>query len=369
MDLYMAPMEGVTGYIYRNTHHAFFSGQDKIIDKYFTPFVVATYTRKLKSRERIDILPENNRGLNGEMHVVPQILTNRSDEMLHMACVMAGMGYREINLNLGCPVRTVTSKGKGSGFLQYPEALSRFLDEVYSELDRKAASGGEALRLSVKTRIGFENPEEAAALMKIFSQFPVSELIIHPRTTKEGYAGFPHVDVFADIFREYAGRMRLIYNGNIFSGHDYALITSLMPSLSGVMLGRGLISDPGLARFIRTGNAITAEELRTFCQALLDAYKEEYLTPGRGSAGEQVLVNRMKELWFYMGNLFSGSRSLVAGTKAPEGEKKPGVYGDFSLHIKNVRKAGNVREYESAVRMLFANCPITGCADGLKDPS
>ena len=158
---YLAPMEGITTYVYRNAQAAVYGA----LDKYFTPFLEPHEKRSFKKRELQEILQENNRGL----LVVPQILTNRAEGFLELAASLQEFGYREINLNLGCPSRTVVSKGKGSGFLAFPEELDRFFDAVFSELDRKQGGGGR-LRISVKTRLGMERPEEFPRLLEIFNR-------------------------------------------------------------------------------------------------------------------------------------------------------------------------------------------------------
>ena len=105
MKYYLAPMEGITGYIYRNAYEKFFHN----IDKYFTPFIVPNQSRSLKTKELRDILPENNQGMN----IVPQILTNDSEGFIVTAKKLKQLGYNEVNLNLGCPAGTVVSKNRG----------------------------------------------------------------------------------------------------------------------------------------------------------------------------------------------------------------------------------------------------------------
>ena len=95
MKYYMAPMEGLTGYIYRNAYHACYHP----MDKYFTPFLSPKANSSLSFRELNDILPEHNQG----MYVVPQILTNQAEDFIRTAKELQEYGYSEINLNLGCP--------------------------------------------------------------------------------------------------------------------------------------------------------------------------------------------------------------------------------------------------------------------------
>ena len=188
MNYYFAPMEGVTGYVYRNAHHAIFPG----IDKYFTPFVSPNQNRCFTPREKRDILPENNRGI----CVVPQILTNRSDYFLRTMKELAAFGYQEVNLNLGCPSGTVVSKGKGAGFLEDADKLDAFFDEVFQKADL------EKMKISVKTRIGIEDAEEFEDLQKVFQRYPFAEVIVHPRVRSDFYKNQPDRQVFGAFLKE-----------------------------------------------------------------------------------------------------------------------------------------------------------------------
>lgn len=139
MDYLFAPMEGITGYVFRNAHHRHFHG----IKTYYTPFISPNQTRKFTPRELNDVRPEHNEGV----PVIPQILTNKADDFLWAAGRLKELGYTEVNLNLGCPSGTVVAKKRGSGFLEYPMELDEFLYQVYDGL---AKVGKE---LSVKTRL------------------------------------------------------------------------------------------------------------------------------------------------------------------------------------------------------------------------
>ena len=202
MKFYLAPLEGITTYIYRNAYHHTFLP----MDKYFTPFLVPRQKRSFSSRERNDILPEHNQGL----FVVPQLLTNKAKDFIQAAQVLAEYGYEEVNLNLGCPSGTVTAKGKGAGFLARPAELDQFLEEIFSSLTQ---------RISIKARIGMEDPQEFGALLKIFNQYPLEELIIHPRVREDFYKNPPNLQVFGEALRESAHLV--CYNGNLFSRQDF----------------------------------------------------------------------------------------------------------------------------------------------------
>lgn len=217
MKYYMAPMEGLTGYVYRNAYHKFF----RPMDRYFTPFIA---NRKMSSGEIRDLLPEHNEG----MHVVPQILTNRSADFLAVAKEIAQYGYDTVNLNVGCPSGTVVAKGRGAGLLEDPETLDRFLYEIFAGYDG---------RISVKTRIGMEDEEEWKDILAVYEKYPLEELIIHPRVRRDFYKGKPRLDAFSYAMEE-SGH-RLCYNGDICSAEDLQDREGAFPGLGSRHAGTG----------------------------------------------------------------------------------------------------------------------------------
>ena len=202
MKYYLAPMEGITGFIYRNAYEKFFGN----IDKYFTPFIVPTSSKSFKTKELRDVLPENN----GDLNIVPQILTNDFEGFINTSRKLQQLGYNEINLNLGCPSGTVVSKNRGSGFLAKREELDKFLNDIFKINNMK---------ISVKTRIGKDSPEEFYELIKIYNKYPMEELIIHPRTREDFYGNKPNLEVFKDALS--LSTNQVCYNGDIFAVEDY----------------------------------------------------------------------------------------------------------------------------------------------------
>ena len=198
MRRYAAPMEGITGYVYRNAHHRVFGG----VDRYFTPFLSPGKKRGLRSRELNDVLPEHNEGV----PVVPQILTNDWEDFLHTAEILREFGYEEVNLNLGCPSGTVAAKKRGAGFLGYPEELDLFLGRIFDGTD---------MGISVKTRIGVERPEEFERLLAIYRKYPLRELIVHPRVLRDGYGNTPNLPAFLQALED--SPFPVCYNGDLFS--------------------------------------------------------------------------------------------------------------------------------------------------------
>lgn len=306
MELYFAPFEGISGYIYRNALHRHF-GQ---IDKFFLPFILPNQFGKLSYKEKNDILPEHNEG----MTAVPQILTNTSDDFLCTAKILEDYGYDEINLNLGCPSRTVVTKGRGAGFLGEPEKLDRFLDEIFDKI---------TMKVSLKTRIGLYDAEEFDYILDIFNKYPVSELIVHPRLQKDMYKSTPDLETFETVLEK--SKLSVCYNGDIFTKEDYDKFKERFPNVDKIMLGRGMLINPGLAREIRTGIKTDKMTLRAFHDEILEEYKKVLF-------GEKTVLFKMKEFWFYVGDLFI----------------------DSGKYIKKIRKSEKIAVYESVVEQLFA---------------
>lgn len=305
MKFYFAPMEGVTGYVYRNAHTALFHN----VDKYFMPFIAAKQNGGLMTRELHDILPENNQGA----IIIPQILTNSATDFIRTANQLKEFGYDEVNLNLGCPSGTVVSKKKGSGFLAHQEELNQFLAEIFREVDMK---------ISIKTRHGRDSHEEFYDLIQLYNQYPMEELIIHPRIQKDMYKNTPNMEVFLDACK--VSKNKICYNGDIFTAEDYKRVMEQCESIDRVMLGRGLIANPGLITEIVTGQPVDKAVLKEFHDRVYAQYQVVL-------SGERNVLFKMKELWFYMIHIFS----------------------DYDKYAKKIRKSQRLADYEEAVNSLF----------------
>lgn len=304
MKLYMAPLEGLTIHTYRNAFAKYYGGADKL----FTPFIAAEGSRKMKKREINDILPNNNRGL----YIVPQIISNNSDNFIKFAEILKEYGYNEVNLNMGCPSGTVVSKGKGAGLLKDKAKLKEFLDRIYS--------GIPDMNVSVKTRIGINEPEEIEELMDIFNRFPVYELIIHPRVREDYYNGKPHMEEFMYALKK--SRNPVCYNGDINTPEDYAELTRKCGDIP-VMFGRGLIRNPSLLNIIRHGNDCMTDKLTL--KSFHDDIYNEYCDT---MPGETVVIYKMKEIWHYMIDLFEENAGYIRMLKKSHNLVQYKVFAD-----------------------------------------
>lgn len=311
MEFYFAPFEGITGYIYRNAYAELFEEKP---EKFFTPFIAVNIQGMTRHREMADISPENNKGL----YIVPQLLGNSGKALVACIKQLEQLGYREVNLNIGCPYGTVVCKKKGAGLLAEPELLNKVLEEVYAR---------SPIAVSVKTRVGMESPEEWADILEIYNQYPLSELIIHPRVRADFYKNKPNMGTYRLALKN--SRAKVCYNGDIFTLSDYERLIENCPKTERIMLGRGMLCNPALLSQIKGSGQLTTERIRAFHDRLYEDYRA--VIPG-----DINTLFKMKELWNYMQYLF-------------ENREK---------YIKKIRKAQRAAEYESAVRTLFAECGI-----------
>lgn len=307
MQIYLAPLEGITGYIYRNAFNKYYGG----VDKYFTPFLA---NRNMNHKEMSDVSPEHNR----EINLVPQILANQAEVFLTIEEKLEDLGYKEVNLNLGCPVGTVVSKKRGSGFLSIPDQLDAFLEEIFEK---------SKLPISIKTRIGVEKEEEWEKILPIYEKYPLTELIVHPRLQKEMYKGKVHFDTYLQTCEEW--KLPLCYNGDITDRESFL---NFEKQASGhtfdcIMIGRGAIANPGLARLLRDGENGIADEAKVF-KAFHDEIYEGYIEV---MSGEMPVLFKMKELWAFMGPFRNVSEK----------------------DMKKIRKAKSLAEYKSIVERIL----------------
>ena len=303
---YMAPLESVTTWIYRQAHAKIYGR----LDKYFIPFLEPHEKRDFKTRELQEILPEHNENI----YAVPQILTNRSEGFIKLAKALKDWGYEEVNLNLGCPSKTVVTKGKGSEFLAKPEELERFLTEIFDALS------GE-VKISVKTRIGKENPEEFPALLELFNKYPMEELIIHPRVQKDGYGNVPRLELYE--LAEKQSVNPLCYNGNLYTREQIRNFAERFPGTERLMFGRGFLRDPGLLYNEEKDPKDIFEKFWAFHDLVYEGYQERNM-------GDRNVLFKMKELWSYQVYQFSEPERL----------------------FKTFKKVQDCNEYEQMIRNL-----------------
>lgn len=305
MNYYFAPLEGITDLTYRTTHSKYFSG----VDRYYMPFLSPTQNHCLTKKEQRE-LPE---AASLSCDTVPQILTKSAEDFLWAAQCCADRGYSQVNLNMGCPSGTVVTKGKGSGMLRDRDTLQNFLDKIFTDCP---------LAISVKTRIGLQIPDEFPPILELINSYPFAEVIIHPRVQKAFYKGTVHMDAFRYAVRQC--KHPLCYNGDICSTEDIHYIQEEFPEIEGIMIGRGLITDPGML----CGGTARAT-VYSFHEELFDEYCRVF-------ANTHNAMCRMKEIWSMLIKLFENS----------------------DAYSKKLRKTNDYDTFRSIAREVLLTLPL-----------
>ena len=321
--LSLAPFQGITDAVYRNLYKKYFSG----IDKFYTPFFTGIHkdnSRSLRGEE-IDI------NFNDVNTLTPQILGNDADEIIRFANQCQAMGYKEINLNMGCPFPRVANKVRGCGLMAEPQKVREIFDKVFNNIE---------IKFSLKCRLGYFKDTEIDELIDSFNTYPFSEIIIHPRIGKQLYTGSADIDRFAEIAPLI--KRPLVYNGDIFSVEDYKRISEkLNPSspvetygrmsseykVSMFMLGRGLLTNPFLADEIKGVTYDYEEKKKKLHHFVVSLYLERL----RHAGGSPKIIGCMKELWSYMMNSFEEPQNIW----------------------RKVKKINNLEIYEETVELIF----------------
>ena len=316
-------MEGITLYPLRNIHNSMFGDS---IDRYYTPFITATHNFHFKKREKRDALFENSPAFeNDKDRICAQIMAGRPDTFLWAAVEMKKLGYQEVNLNLGCPAPTVVNRHKGAGLLLDIQYLDGMLGEIFDKLPSFADGG---IDVSLKTRLGFYDEDEAENLMKLYAKYPIRELIIHSRVREDYYKKAPRVEAYlraVEAYRENGGSAPVCYNGNVFTEGGSDMISRVEAVSDAIMLGRGIMENPALARELKGGEPLNDAELKEYLEKLYYGFAK-YIPE------ERNVIFKMLEHWAFLADR----------------------YKDREKELKAIRKSRSKGEYFAAVNNLFS---------------
>lgn len=305
VKLSLGPFQGITDAPFRNVFKKHFGG----IDKFYTPFFTGIQKDHAKNMQVEEIDPT----CNDVETLTPQILSTDAEEIIRFATQCKALGYKEINLNMGCPFPRVANKKRGSGLLPYPEKIDAMLGRVFELIE---------VGFSVKCRLGYISPDEIYPVIEVFNQYPLSELIIHPRIGKQLYKGEANVKRFAELIPLI--KAPLVYNGDIVSVESFERIRHEVRPVDEFMLGRGVLANPFLAEEIKGKKDRTMERLHTY---VIDLYEDRL----RHAGGSPKMLGRMKELWSYLMYSFDEPQDIW----------------------RKIKKINALKEYEEAVETVF----------------
>ena len=305
MQLHFAPLQGYTDSEYRRIHARHCGG----VDTYYTPFI-RWEKGGIREKDIRDILPENNEGL----HLVPQIICADTDEFNRLADAIQELGYGEMDLNMGCPAPMQTKLMRGSGILPHPTRVSALL----KEMERRPE-----VRFSAKMRLGLEEKEEWRELSDMLNSSCLKHLTIHPRIGKQMYKGEVDMDAFSEVYSSI--HIPIIYNGDVTSMEQVSSLSERYPGLHGIMMGRGLLARPTMAKECLMGEEMPHEER----MSILMQMHEDMLgyCTRKYKVDSQILLH-IHAFWEYQESQL---------------ERKT---------WKKIMKAGNMKNYLEAIRKL-----------------
>lgn len=305
MEIHFAPLQGYTDSVFRKLHAEIFGG----VDKYYTPFIRVERGdfRKKDLRE----LPDAT-----ECSTIPQIIAStKPEDVEKMVTMLEEKGYKEVNINMGCPFPMIAKHGMGSGLLADKEAVKAMIEVLKAH---------PSIQFSLKTRLGYDNENQIFEIMDIINEFPFSEVTMHPRIAKDQYSGEINHTKFAEFAK--VCKHPLIYNGDVTTTDDINKISTLYPTLKGIMIGRGLLMNPALASEYKNGEMMPDKEKRDNSKQLI------------------------KKLFTHCEELMNGEEQSVAHVKAyfeyllPEIEKR---------NRKKVLKANKAEKLRAAIAEFF----------------
>jgi len=309
IKIYQAPLQGFTDFDFRKALAESFGG----VDKYFIPYLSYGKGREIKKSQLREVFPENNESL----PVVPQVLFSDQAELFDLVTILIDYGYQEINLNLGCPYPMATNRGRGAAWLEKPEALNEILQQLYAK--------SFPAKFSVKMRAGMSNDQDAKAVFDVLNQFPLEELIFHPRTASQMYDGKANPQLFLEAILQVKHPM--VYNGDISSVADFQELRNILPEQTIWMIGRGLLTNPALAVQLK-GEIFEPKALRKLMREFHDQLLEAY---SARLQGDGHIVMKMSQFWTYFSESFENPHKAM----------------------KLVKKSSSLLKYNAAVTEIF----------------
>ena len=308
LPIHFAPLQGYTDAIYRSAHARIFGG----IASYYTPFVRLEHG-DFRRKDVRELDADNNRGVN----LTPQLIASTPEKILRILALFIEKGYKNVDINLGCPFPTLAKRHNGAGLLPYPDEVKALLMAAFEAHPE--------IQFSVKMRLGWEDANECMALLPLLNSLPLSHITMHPRLGKQQYKGEVDLEAFQRFYAEC--EKPLIYNGDLLTLDDIDTISNRFPRLSGLMIGRGLLANPALAIEYQQGASLSPKEKIEKIRLLHADVFSQYGNLLEG--GDLQLLTKMRTFWEYL---------------LPDGDRKA---------KKVIHKTSKLSNYQAAVSNLL----------------
>lgn len=275
MKFHFAPLQGFTDSTFRQLHHELYGG----VDTYYTPFIRV---------ERGDFRKRDIRELpTEEPYTITQIIgTDKEEDIRKMTEMLLEKGLNRVNVNLGCPFPLIVRKGMGSGMLPYPDRVEKMFSVMSEYKD---------VEWSLKIRLGQESSDEIDALLPLINDFPFCEVTLHPRVAKAQYSG----EIDYEGFEKFSSSCKhsVVYNGEIKTKEDIEMIKNRYPSVSGIMIGRGLLEHPEFVAEYLKGEQLKSSERKSKLKQIMNKLIE--VSMERMNGEDQTLAH-IREYFGYL---------------------------------------------------------------------
>ncbi|MBR2271777.1 MAG: tRNA-dihydrouridine synthase family protein [Fibrobacter sp.] len=270
LPIHFAPLQGFTESAYRLAHSKFAPG----IHTYYTPFL-RLEKGEVRAKDLRDLQTEH------PYHLVPQIIVRDVAEFKTLTKTVIDLGFKEIDINMGCPYPMQTKSGRGSGILPHPEKVREILGAINAS----------NIQFSIKMRLGLTSPEECLQLLPLLNEAPLAHITLHPRVGIQQYKGALDFETFDKFYSEC--KHPLIFNGDIADIKDIQYIETRYPKLAGIMIGRGLLANPVLAAQYAGLPCGTATE------TLLKIHADIAADYARRLQGNAQILDKIRPFWTY----------------------------------------------------------------------
>lgn len=270
LPIHFAPLQGFTESAYRVAHSKFAPG----IHTYYTPFL-RLEKGEVRAKDLRDLQTEH------PYHLVPQIIVRDVAEFNLLTKAVTELGFKEIDINMGCPYPMQTKSGRGSGILPHPEKVREILDAISTSIPK----------FSIKMRLGLTSPEECLQLLPLLNNAPLAHITLHPRIGIQQYKGALDFETFDKFYSEC--KHSLIFNGDITDLKQIQYIETHYPKLAGIMIGRGLLANPVLAaQYAGLPCGSTTE-------TLLKIHADIAADYARRLQGNAQILDKIRPFWTY----------------------------------------------------------------------
>jgi len=280
MKIYTSPMAGYTDYSYR-----------KILKKFnpdliFTEMINAHLLNendKTTEKELLKCDDKTNEGV--------QVFGSDKNEIIAAFLKLEDMGFKNINLNMGCPQTKIIKNGAGSALLPQVDFIDDLLNELKNKLNNKT-------KLSIKIRIGYRDFSSPELYIDLAGKYHLDFICIHGRTREQLYTGNADWDKISKLSHR-PRNTDFIGNGDLF---DTETVIFLMKksNLDGIMLSRGIIGNPWLISQIRetlnSGITTTFPDFKTVKNTILEHIS--HLIENKGEIVAALEINKFLQPYF-----------------------------------------------------------------------